>query len=809
MKKYEPLDIIELTFDCEKVKIFDGVGDCYAELVCEDMLQTFTVGGVLGTHTVLCFQDDKLISTSSFNVDTKTKVEDSKGIYNALLKNLHFTMLTSCGGDGSMSVELEGKIYNHFICWIRDHTHTMKGMKYFYKDIKKGLELYADTQREDGLIYDRVRPLKGDKQGWRDYTFSAGDFIKKVYSNADGTGTPNTVQRIPVENDVEFLFLECLYYTWKACGDNEWMMKYLDNAIKAVEYSLTDKYRWSEKFKLLKRGYTIDTWDFMHHDDSELTLGDNICDIDKTTFGVMFGDNTGMAAGCEYLSEMLDFAGRKDEAQKYKDVAASLYEQLEKVAWNGKFYRHHVTEDPTFVRDVGNTDESRQVTLSNAYSLNRHIGDDKVQAIIQSYKDIRAEMPANSPGEYYNCYPPFEKGFGRQDGMWQYMNGGVSSIVAGELARGALCNGEEKYGIQIIDTMKKLADKHDGHLHVCFNGNPQLECPFERNFKYIDLSGVSNCRHEHLGDCDWGEPGNDLKNLHNGTQTFKDIPFDIKENGVGVGNSVEEVIIPVNNNFESLYFLHTTTGGGVIAEFEVQYEGGNKEHFYIKNGVQLNAWFMPESEESKGFCHAPKFPKGWPEYQLAWQGGNDTFDNVGVYIWGWDNPRPEDKIENIVIRASKDNSRYLISAITGCDKPVWFKQSDISFGIPDGWGAAAIVYALVEGLAGVVDTGVAFDEAEVSPRWNFAGETSADVVVKYEASGGYVAYSWKKNDGGCSLFITSSAKKCVVQFPVDGDATSTSIKVNGVSHDCEVIKIADSSYIRLVLNKKGVFKIEK
>ncbi len=52
--------------------------------------------------------------------------------------------------------------------------------------------------------------------------------------------------RVPIENDVEYLYLEGIYYTWKATGDDEWMKGLLDNAIKAYNYSVTDKYRWSE-----------------------------------------------------------------------------------------------------------------------------------------------------------------------------------------------------------------------------------------------------------------------------------------------------------------------------------------------------------------------------------------------------------------------------------------------------------------------------------------------------------------------------------------------------------------------------------
>ena len=88
----------------------------------------------------------------------------------------------------------------------------------------------------------------------------------------------------------------------------------LDSALAAVRYSTSDPYRWSEKFKLLKRGYTIDTWDFQTTDDIARSGTSMVVKLDKSEFNAFFGDNTGMAASCRYLAEMLDRVGRSEEA---------------------------------------------------------------------------------------------------------------------------------------------------------------------------------------------------------------------------------------------------------------------------------------------------------------------------------------------------------------------------------------------------------------------------------------------------------------------------------------------------------------
>ena len=82
---------------------------------------------------------------------------------------------------------------------------------------------------------------------------------------------------------------------------------------------------------------------------------------------------------------------------------------------------------------------SSQVSLSNAYALNRGISGEKCASIIKTYQRIRREMPPTSPGEFYGIYPPFERDFTQNDPglVWEYCNGGVLTMVAGELALGA------------------------------------------------------------------------------------------------------------------------------------------------------------------------------------------------------------------------------------------------------------------------------------------------------------------------------------------------------------------------------------
>jgi len=102
-------------------------------------------------------------------------------------------------------------------------------------------------------------------------------------------------------------------------------------------------------------------------------------------------------------------------------------------------------EDPTVIRKLG-VDEKSQLAQSNAYSLNRDLSSEQNKVIIQTYMELKKNLPIGSPGEWYTIYPPFQKGFGSHNDIWQYMNGGVGGHVAGELALGAYRNGKKKAG---------------------------------------------------------------------------------------------------------------------------------------------------------------------------------------------------------------------------------------------------------------------------------------------------------------------------------------------------------------------------
>ncbi len=811
LKPLEALEISGAPDGTAFVSVRDGLAREYARMEARGV-NKFVVGGAPGAQTVW-FEDGngKVLETASFILECETELEESDGAYRRLLEQSHDTMMKWWYSGYAKTFRWKGKFYKFFVSWLRDHVHCLKGMRYFSPDLKPGIEIYSDSQREDGMVWDKAKEICNSAlQNWRDVEFAKGDFIRPVEGNPT-----RRFARVPVENDVEFLFLEGIYYTWKATGDDEWMEGLLDNAVAAVNYSTSDIYRWSEKYKLLKRGYTIDSWDYQSVDDVKRSGSIMFVDPEKTEFNIFHGDNTGMAAGCGYLAEMLEHAGRENEAEKYRELARELRRRLEKVSWNGNFYTHMVPENPDAKRDLGDTETHKQISMSNAYALNRNIGEDKCRAIISRYQALREEMPESSPGEFYNIYPPFEKGF--RHGKWDYMNGGVSTIVGGELAHGALEHGFEEYGADILRRIKGWGDMCGGHLHTCLKG--KIPENTGQNFKFVDIRGEANTDLRSEGGKDaigWlNEPGeNDMCMFPTGRQSFHGIEFDVidpENNGrracIGLSSDEPypgEISVSVGQKGGSIYFLHCTDASGLAGWYRVNYSDGTHVTKYVHKGGEVHGWFMPAPDNpNEGGNMAAR----QTTLRQAWNGPNRIYENVGVSLYGWNNPSPGKEIKEIVFTAAETGTKWIVLGITLSDTQVQLPASPVSYGIPDMWGAAALVYALIEGLGGVKDTGTAFSEALIAPRWAAAGVGDAKLTAVYPASGGYAAYKYESSEKRLRVLATSSAGKIRFELLVPAGAAVSAMSVNGRKQEFERFSKNFSDYIAANLKGPGVFDI--
>jgi len=810
---YHPLDEVRLIGATGgTIEVKDSSGQPYVRQPASNPF-SFRAAGRLGLHTASVLNEHNApLASLTFHVDCETGIREESGIYQGLLTDILWTMMDWNQEAPVNVIRYKDRVYQLFVNRVFDHTLTLKGMKYYWPQLKDAVDFFADTQREDGMIWENCYPCTPEAN-YFDWKFGYDNFVRKI------EGGFRQLRRAPVESHVEQYYVEALYYTWKATGDDEWMKSRLDSAIRAIRFVTHDPYRWSQKYQLVRRGFTIDTWDFTSDDQQK--VGDDcvfVVHLDKSEFGIFYGDNTNLAAACRRLHEMLTCCGQEQQAREFLELAEGIQKRLDKLAWNGEYYSHWIAENPGYKPDVG-VDMTKQVSLSNAYSINRGIPHDKCAAILRTYQRIRREMPAGSPGEFYGIYPPFQKNFAQnQPGqVWEYVNGGVLSCVAGELARGAFEHGFEEYGADILRRQKAIADRYRGYLPVTLRGAP-VAVP-KRTFKTLDLRGIANAG---LGPGIPGVPGweagggSGLSELPTGPQEFQGVPFDVippatNGNRACLGLSrrpdlTQHVSWPVQAKATSIYLLHSAVGPeGAVGTLNMIYADGTTHSESIEHHKNIGSWWEPKDSK-----YAREGPRTQDRLRIAWQTSSHGLAARGVYAAGFNNPHPEREIASLEFSTGPSDTQWMVVAATLSDAPVFFiPYDDLSSGIPDGWNAA-VACALLEGLAGVDDQSTAFRRARIAPRWDAAGVASAEVTVKYPASGGYCRYRYQRDPAlnRVSLEFAGSGSAFEIRILLPQGRRVLSSTLNGKTITARSETVEQSTYALVEASGMGAHRLD-
>lgn len=401
----------------------------------------------------------------------KTSFGKETGEYGLMLQQLEHSMMNY---QEKWIDTLGGKPRNVFVPWIRDHVHVMKAMKYIHPDLTSFIEFYLENQTTEGLYYDYYFPLGFGGTGSR----------KKIFHKRYWKEFPEDsieMHRLPVEADLEYLLVEGVYAVWQATGDTAFIKKWLPSLVKGMNYSMTDPLRWSKKYKLVKRGYTLDTWDFMqlpYSREEYSRRGGNIqkgiFDIDeKTPMGIMHGDNSGMYAASWQLSKMFAAIGDQPASRKWQQEAEGFRRRTNALTWNGNYYAHFIEVDP--MPSYLKIDQKNTLSLSNPYDINRGLPTGAMaRSIIHTYMNLKESNKAGSFAEWYGIYPAVQPHFADYK-PGSYMNGGVNTIVAGELAKAAFQNGYETYGVDILQRLMDLMNKHNGDLPVAYTPEGKVD----------------------------------------------------------------------------------------------------------------------------------------------------------------------------------------------------------------------------------------------------------------------------------------------------------------------------------------------
>ena len=415
-------------------------------------------GGALGPQWAVALIDGRLAGARSQIVilDAQTSLISGQSDIDSLYPRIKRLM-----AEARVSYELHGRLITGYrspdnpLLWLRDHVYQGRGFRYFEQDVTSLLDAFRDAQLPDGSLPDVI-----------DYP----DRYVKAF-------------RKEVESDVEFLYIQGVYEAWQMTGDDQWLQSHLPALRRAATYITTNPLRWNANRGLVRRPYTIDMWDFAY---GPTTISPDGKPAPRhwiepdTIWGTFHGDNTGLAYALFLLARIENRVGDTKRAQQYYELSDAIMQRLNELAWNGRFFTHFIPEDPTFTPT--GVDPATQLSLSNAYALNRRVlSVGQAQAIIETYYARRDFNRAFA--EWYSIDPPFPAGsFGMAGGKGEqpgeYVNGGIMPLVGGELARGAFTFGFEPYGRDILRRYANLLRlTNASYLWYYPDGRPGISGP--------------------------------------------------------------------------------------------------------------------------------------------------------------------------------------------------------------------------------------------------------------------------------------------------------------------------------------------
>lgn len=352
---------------------------------------------------------------------------------------------------GRHTVFVEGKAIPVYKNWIRDHVHTMKAFRHWEYDLRSYLDFTLAHQRLDGSYYELIKQM--DDPHWQ---FVAEEDV--VFFPEDNL----YLARLDIESDIEYLVVEGAAEYYKATGDRKWLRHNLSRLEKGIRYSTSHTKRWVPELGLVKRAYTIDTWDFTY-------LNSSITDrriTPETPMAVMHGDNSGVYQAMLQLARMNEELGHRSKAKQWRKKAEVLRENAIRHLWNGKYFTHQLPLGGQPVDDK----EGIRLTLSNTYDINRGFTTlEQSRSIVEEYMHRRDTTSAFA--EWFTIDPPYEPCFGevKVHPANTYINGCVTSFTAGELAKAAFSCGYESYGWDILRRVYEQMAEDGGNIYFLYN----------------------------------------------------------------------------------------------------------------------------------------------------------------------------------------------------------------------------------------------------------------------------------------------------------------------------------------------------
>ena len=808
---WQPLETGSLTIDdpaIARVLVLDADGWCYVDApVQHETTLAFTVRGMAGRHQVYALDArGATVAKATITLRPRTSLCCDAGPYTRLAERM--VQLIE-GYHETFFPVINGRMYRMYIIWTRDHVYTLKAMKYYQADVQSGMDYWLETQNENGMFWDCIHPNK-EYPGRTCF----GEALGEGWFRYD-EGGKWIVRRVPILADTEFVITEGVWYAWKASGDDAWLARQLPRLEKALAYNSSDPLRWSTSHGLVKRSMCMDGWDFanpnyIHGPDVRCLYPD-----DPQFF--FHGDNSGLYASYWRMAEMYAHLGNSERAEELREAGEALRQRANEKLFFDNTYGHMIPEtlDETALYAMMG-DERQRMSFGLGYTLNRKLPTHAMAVkILDEFRRRGAAQQAESFAEWFTMDPPYTlEQWQQPDSLpGHYMNGGISPVLAGELAKAAFDHGREAYGVDILERLWALSERDGGYLHDTYRRQPYpMEEP-HYHFHGIDLRDVANrglSEGAHAGVLAWLDEGeNDMRELPSGRRQFGRIAFDILDPAQNDGKAVlllsshkpdtpRAVTIPLaRGQAQSLWFLQTTGGvaarNSVVGWYDIRYADDTSERIWLCFGTEIACWWGM----GDNYVNAQNT-------RVAWRGANGEAQNVGLYMFGWANPYPEKTITAIhaEVPPGEDGGGVLLAGISLSDSPVAFETPIRSHGLPACWAQAAVYYAVAEGLAGIEDTDEGFRQVLISPRWSASQADDAEITLHYPASDGYCSYRYHRQaaEQCLTLDITGSFSQARVHCLLPAGQQARQVTVDGVELSFTNVTIEASGYVDFTLD---------
>jgi hypothetical protein len=123
----------------------------------------------------------------------------------------------------------------------------------------------------------------------------------------------------------------------------------------------------------------------------------------------------------------------------------------------------------------------------------------------------------------------------------------------------------------------------------------------------------------------------------------------------------------------------------------------------------------------------------------------------------------------------------------------------------DGWGSSAMLFAFIEGLAGVTDQASQFRSVRLAPRWPAAAVDAADVTVAY-GSGAGLRYVYQCQGDSIQLQLEAAAA-VDLHAMLPAGALVRQVRLNGEPLNHRTTQVQNSKYVDARFHADGSARI--